>query len=154
MDFALLPLQTGCLQHFQTFIFLPRPLQPCAIKSYPVFKTPKLLNSPPLCVCLPLKLSPWYFYPSHCLLIPSQGSSPPRLYPSITVLSSDSSTYSTCFFPNSQLLLDPQALSSSLIAYLCILPSPPTCQALILLPLSNLIPFCPLSHPLFFPSAL
>lgn len=146
MDFALLPLQTGCLQHFQTFIFLPRPLQPCAIKSYPVFKTPKLLNSPPLCVCLPLKLSPWYFYPSHFLLIPSQGPSPPHLYSSITVLSSDSSTHSTCFWILKH--------SSPLMAYLCILPSPPTHQAIILLPSSNRIPFCPLSHPLFFHSAL
>lgn len=120
------PSQTACLHHLQTF-YIPSVvlLNPMRSNPYPssqflIFITPKLLNSPPLC----LSASPAFSsitllsFIQYFPLIPSHSPSPPlspsHLYPSITDLSSASSTHSqTLFFLPPIFTCYPLALLSS-----------------------------------------
>lgn len=105
----LSPCKLHVFSIFRLLYAFRGPLQPHAIKSYPssqfpTFITPKLLNSPPLCLSASPAFSLYHTAPLYTSLIPSHGPSPPlspsHLYPSITNLSSASSTHSqTLFFP-------------------------------------------------------
>ena len=130
--------QTECLQHLQTFTFTlwsSSTLRYQILSSLPflIFITLKLLNSPPpLSLSLSLSLSSSLLYHTALLqtfpLIPSHSPSPPlspaHLYPSITHLSSASSTHSHTPFPFHPHLLScgTLILSSRIFPFLLSLP--------------------------------
>lgn len=142
------------------------PLQPCAIKSYPLLNSLylQLQNFWTLLpfVSLPLQLSLLsHCSPSYFSLIPSHSPSPPlspsHLYPSITDLCSASSTHSQTIFSHPHLLSSGTLiLSSRIFRFLLSLPPTALCCCFLHLILSlSSARLLALFHPsLLFPPVL
>ncbi len=139
------PPQTACLQHLQTFIFLPWSsstlcYQILSPSQFPIFITPKLLNSPPLCLSpspafSSITLLSFFYFP----LIPSHSPSPPLIFilPSQTSALPPPHIHKPFFPPSPAILWH----SYPLIPYLSVPLFTPTHHPLLLLPSSHLIPF-------------